>query len=219
MKISSIIFDLDGTLLDTIGGLKDTTNKVMQQFNFPLHSSADYKLFIGNGLRKLIERAVPFGTSQVTIDKCCEEFEKIYSRQWMSNCCPYDGINAMLAALQNQGIPLAILSNKPHQFTTLFVEEFFPKGVFRAVFGQRDGFAKKPDPAMAQEIVKMLQVDSHSTLFVGDSGVDIQTGKNAKMKTAGVSWGFRPVEELLGNDPDILINHPIELLDHVIFTH
>ena len=219
MKITSIIFDLDGTLLDTLGGLAVTTNDVMQRFNFPVHSMEKYKLFIGNGLKKLIERSVPMGTSEIIVDQCCAEFEKIYSSEWMSNCCPYDGVNDMLDSLQNQGIPLAILSNKPHQFTKLFVKEFFPKIVFRSVFGQREGFAKKPEPAVAVEIAKMLQVDVHTTLFVGDSGVDIQTGKNANMKTAGVSWGFRPIEELVQNAPDIIINHPTELIDNVIFSN
>ncbi|MFT5698261.1 MAG: phosphoglycolate phosphatase [Desulforhopalus sp.] len=219
MKVASIIFDLDGTLLDTIQGLADTTNQVLQQFNFPEHASADYKLFIGNGLRRLIENAVPVGTSSTRVDQCCQLFEKIYVENWKSKCCPYDGINAMLDALQKRGIPLAILSNKPHQFTKLFVEEFFPKGTFRYVYGQRDGFAKKPDPLMAVKIAKMLQVNTHSMMFVGDSGVDIRTGKNANMKTAGVSWGFRSVEELRENEPDILINHPLELLNHDIFTH
>jgi len=218
MKVSSIIFDLDGTLLNTLGGLADTTNAVMQQFNFPHHSLENYKIFVGNGLKKLIERSVPMGTSSMIIDQCCREFEKIYSRQWMSNCFPYDGIHDMLDSLQKQGVPLAILSNKPHQFTKFFVEEFFPKEVFRYVFGQRDGFAKKPNPSVAIEIAKMLQVDIHTTLFVGDSGVDIQTGKNANMKTAGVSWGFRPVEELVQNAPDIIINHPTEILKNVIFS-
>lgn len=218
MNISSIIFDLDGTLLDTLAGIADATNKVMQQYNFPVHSTENYKLFIGNGLKKLIERAVPPGTASKTIDQCCKEFEKIYSQQWKSNCCPYTGINDMLDSLQNQGIPLAVLSNKPHQFTQLFVKEFFPKEVFRYVFGQRDGFAKKPNPDMALEIAKMLKVDKQTTLFVGDSEVDIQTGKNAEMKTAAVSWGFRPLDELVRNVPDIIINHPKELLDHVIFS-
>lgn len=219
MKISSIIFDLDGTLLDTIEGLADTTNEVLQHFDFPLHSLEKYKLFVGNGLRVLIERATPGGASAAVIDQCCLEFEKIYSKRWMSKCCPYDGINDMLATLQKRDIPLAVLSNKPHQFTKLFVEEFFAKDMFQVVFGQRDGFAKKPAPDVALEIAKKLQVPNNTTLFVGDTAVDIQTGKNAKMKTAAVSWGFRPVEELLGNNPDILINHPKELLDNVIFTH
>lgn len=219
LEITSIIFDLDGTLLDTITGLAGTTNEVLGKFNFPQHSVDKYKLFVGNGMRTLIERAVPGETSTPIIDQCCLEFEKKYMKQWMSNCWPYDGINDMLAELQNQGIPLAILSNKPHQFAQLFVEYFFPKGMFRLVFGQRDGFAKKPAPVVAVEIANILQADTHNTLFVGDSAVDIQTGKNAGMKTAAVSWGFRSLEELLANNPDILINHPLDLLDNVILTH
>ena len=219
MEISSIIFDLDGTLLDTLDGLADTSNKVLQQYNFPEHSSDDYKLFIGNGLRQLIKRAAPHGISTHIIDECCELFKEFYAADWKTKCCPYDGINAMLASLQNQGIPLAILSNKPHQFTKLFVKEFFPEGTFEHVYGQRDGFDKKPEPGVAIEIAKMIEMNTRSILFIGDSGVDVQTGKNAGMKTAGVSWGFRPVEELAENQPDLILNHPLELLDHVIFTH
>ena len=218
MEVLSIIFDLDGTLLDTIDGLSDTVNEVMQDFNFPAHSRAEYKNFIGNGLNKLIERAVPQGTSAETIQQCCNAFKVLYAKSWKSNCCPYAGINDMLAELQKRRVNLAVLSNKPHEFTKLFVEEFFPGNIFQAVYGQREGFGKKPDPAMAIEIANMLQEDTHKILFVGDSGVDIQTGKNAQMKTAGVSWGFRPVEELLENSPDLIINHPLELLDYVTAT-
>lgn len=219
IKITSIIFDLDGTLLDTIDDLADSTNQVLQGFNFPVHSVQSYKLFVGNGLRTLIERAVPVGTAVETVDTCCVEFERIYAQQWKSKCSLYTGINDMLAALQKRGIPLAILSNKPHQFTQLFVEEFFPRGLFRYAFGQRQGFPKKPHPAGAVEIANLLQMNTENILFVGDSDVDIQTGKNAGMKTAAVSWGFRPVEELLENNPDILINHPLDLLDNAIFTY
>ncbi|BHH83023.1 HAD family hydrolase [Desulforhopalus sp. 52FAK] len=218
MKISSIIFDLDGTLLDTIGGLTDTTNFVMKEFNFPQHSIETCKQFIGNGMRILIERAAPANTSSECIDDCCRAFKEYYSRTWKDKCCPYDGINAMLAGLQKWAIPLAVLSNKPHQFTQLFVEEFFPEDMFAMVYGQRDGFDKKPEPGVALEIAKNFGMNTDTMLFVGDSGVDIQTGKNAGMKTAGVSWGFRPRQELIENKPDLLLNHPLELLDHGIFT-
>ncbi len=219
MKISSIIFDLDGTLLDTIGGLVDTTNYVMQEFNFPQHSTEMYKQFIGNGMRTLIERAAPANTSFGCIDECCKVFNNYYIENWKDKCCPYDGINDMLSALQKQAIPLAVLSNKPHQFTQLFVKEFFPEDVFQLVFGQREGISKKPEPEAAMEIARTFEMNTDTMLFIGDSGVDIQTGKNAGMKTAGVSWGFRPRQELVDNNPDLLLNHPLELLDHVIFTH
>lgn len=218
MHVSSVIFDLDGTLLDTLGGLTETTNYVMQEYNFPLHSSDKIKQFVGDGMRNLIIRAAPKGTSKDRIDAGCELFKKYYRENWQSKCCPYDGINAMLDALKKQGIPLAILSNKPHQFTQMFVDGFFPPGTFGHIYGQRDGFDKKPEPGVALEIAKEIGVTTEYTLFVGDSGVDIQTGKNAGMKTAGVTWGFRSREELRMNKPDILLNHPSELIDHVIFT-
>lgn len=218
MDVLSIIFDLDGTLLDTLRGLTETTNHVMQECNFPEHSSNSIKQFVGDGMRSLITRAAPGGTSMESIEKCCRLFEKHYAENWQSNCCPYDGISAMLTALEKQEIPLAILSNKPHLFTQMFVDHFFPQGTFQHVYGQRDGFEKKPDPEVAIEIAKELGVTTEYILFVGDSGVDIQTGKNAGMKTAGVTWGFRSREELLLHKPDILLNHPSELFDHVIFT-
>jgi phosphoglycolate phosphatase len=122
----------------------------------------------------------------------------------------------MLAALSKHGVRLAVLSNKPHDFTRLFVEEFFPNGEFSIVYGQRDGFPKKPDPAVALEIATLLDARPQEMLFVGDSGVDIQTGKAAKMMTAGVAWGFRSVEELTENNPDILVNNPLELQQYVL---
>lgn len=216
MQITSIIFDLDGTLLDTLKGLADTTNKVMQQHNFPTHSINEYKTYIGNGLVKLVERSVPENTPQDTVEQCCADFGEIYKESWRDGCCPYQGIDDMLAAIHDGGISLAVLSNKPHEFTKLFVAHFFPKIKFKAVYGQRPGYDKKPEPGVALEIAKIMSTMPENILFVGDSGVDIQTGKNANMQTAAVSWGFRPLEELEANNPDIIINHPTELLNHVI---
>ena len=217
MLHSSIIFDLDGTLLDTLDDLAESCNQVLDYHHFPTHPKAAFKNFIGDGLQMLIERIVPAGTEEVVIQQCCTLFSEHYSRNWKRNSCPYEGINDMLSALKKHGVSLAVLSNKPHEFTKLFVAEFFPRGLFSIVYGQRDAFPKKPDPTVALEIAAQFGARAQDTLFVGDSGVDIRTGKAANMMTAGVSWGFRSVQELTDNNADIIVHNPLELVQYVLF--
>ncbi len=124
----------------------------------------------------------------------------------------------MLATLKNQRVSLAVLSNKPHEFTKLFVDAFFPQGLFSVVYGQREGFPRKPDPTVALEIAERLGNRPQDTVFVGDSGVDMMTGKAAGMAAAGVSWGFRSVQELTDNNADIIVHHPLELEQYVLFS-
>lgn len=216
MACLSIIFDLDGTLLDTLADLAGTCNELLREYDFPTHPTAAYKNFVGDGLQTLIKRITPVGTEAILIEKCCASFEKRYSRNWKRNSCPYAGINDMVAALNMHGVKLAVLSNKPDAFTKLFVEEFFPGGQFAIVHGQRQGVPKKPDPTVALAIAAQLNVSPQETLFVGDSGVDIKTGKAADMLTAGVSWGFRSVQELTENNADILVHNPLELQQYVL---
>jgi phosphoglycolate phosphatase len=218
MKCLSIIFDLDGTLLDTLVDLAETCNEVLTSKHFPTHPTAAYTNFIGDGLRTLMFRITPFGTEEHVIQQCCELFTKKYAQNWKRNSCPYEGINDMLSALKSHGVKLAVLSNKPHEFTGLFVDEFFSAGLFSTVYGQRDGFPKKPDPTVALEIASQLGVRSQNTLFVGDSGVDIMTGKAAGMMTVGVSWGFRSVQELIDNSADLIVYNPLELEQYVLFS-
>ena len=217
MPYSSIIFDLDGTLLDTLADLADTCNEVLTYYHFPTHPRAAFKKFVGDGLQMLMKRIAPVGTKDVVIKQCCTLFTEQYSRNWKRNSCPYLGINDMLSALKTHGVKLAVLSNKPHEFTSLFVNEFFPRGLFPIVYGQRDGFPKKPDPAVALAIAAQFGTRPQDTLFVGDSGVDIMTGKAADMMTVGVSWGFRSVQELTDNNADIIVHNPLELKQYVLF--
>lgn len=216
MPCLSIIFDLDGTLLDTLHDLAETCNEVLLYNRFATHPIGSYKTFVGDGLQMLIRKITPVGTEEKVVQQCCTLFTKLYTQNWMRNSCPYDGINDMLAALQKNGVNLAILSNKPHEFTKLFVDKFFPKRQFTVVYGQRDGFPKKPDPTVALEIAAQFGTRPQDTLFVGDSGVDIKTGKAAGMKTAGVSWGFRSVRELTENNADIIVHNPLELQQYVL---
>lgn len=217
MRHLSIIFDLDGTLLDTLADIADSCNEVLIQHHFPTHPLPAYKGFVGNGLYTLIERMTPADTADHVIQGCAALFTEIYSQNWKRKSCLYDGINAMLSALKGHGKQLAVLSNKPHEFTTLCVDEFFPEGLFSIVYGQRTGFAKKPDPTVALTIAAHLSSRPQDTVFVGDSGVDMKTAKAAGMTAVGVSWGFRSVEELRVNKADIIVHNPLELEQYVLF--
>ncbi|MFW2367934.1 MAG: HAD family hydrolase [Desulforhopalus sp.] len=212
----SIIFDLDGTLLDTLDNISDTANQVLAELQMGQHPTESYKKFVGDGLRTLMQRSCPSNTDDKTIDHSCTLFSKIYKENWKKNCRTYDGIPELLNTLTEMAVPLAVLSNKPHAFTKLFTEEFLPENMFQAVFGQRDGFAKKPDPAIALAIAKDLGSEPSNTIFVGDTAVDIETGKNGGMLTVGVLWGFRDKNELTAAHADFIISHPMELVDHVV---
>lgn len=216
MTYLSIIFDLDGTLLDTLDNIVESVNMVLTSHGFPPHRNEDYKKHFGNGLHNLISQSVPKATGKSVIRDCCGEFVEIYSKNWKENCCPYKGINTMLTDLSDQGIKLAVLSNKPHAFTCMFVDEFFDKEIFQLVFGQRDEVEKKPHPAGALNIATLLQIQPEKILFIGDSDVDIMTGKAAGMGTAGVSWGYRTVQELMENKADIIVNSPMEIVEYVL---
>jgi phosphoglycolate phosphatase len=212
----SIIFDLDGTLLDTLRDLAQSANKVLQSHGFAIHDEQDYKMFVGSGLQQLITRIVPQASSDELIERCCQEFVEIYTSNWKSNCCPYPGVTDMLSTLKRRDIKMAVLSNKPHLLTPLFIDEFFPAETFELVYGQRPEFAKKPDPVVPLQIAAKLGTSPENTFFVGDSAIDMQTASNAGMRSVGVTWGFRSETELRDNKAEIIINHPLELLNYVI---
>ncbi len=215
MNCSSIIFDLDGTLLDTLHDIVETANAVLTHYGFPIHPYKDYQNFVGDGLSVLMERITPRGTDTTVIKSCCHLFVQLYANNWMKTCRPYQDIEAMLAAIREKGLIMAVLSNKPHAFTKLFINKYFPGDHFACVYGQREGFAKKPDPAVALEIAKKVKVRPEKMFFVGDTPIDIRTGKASGMTTVGVAWGFRSIRELEKENPNIIINNPMELLQYV----
>lgn len=216
MTSSSIIFDLDGTLLDTLTGLAAMGNEVLQNQGFPSHPKESYKTFIGDGLYTLINRIVPKGSSRETIERGCEIFSEIYADNWKQGCSPYPGVVELLKTLNEETIPLGILSNKPDSLTQLSVNEFFEPGTFTLVRGERKGYPKKPDPTVALDICSFLGSTPDNCFFVGDSGVDMQTGSLAGMKTIGVAWGFRSVQELNENGADTIVYNTQELLRYVL---
>lgn len=192
-----IIFDLDGTLLDTIEDLANSVNHALSLHNFPKHPVNAFNFFIGNGLNKLLERALPEASrNQDTISMLKADFITHYYSHSDEFTKPYPGISALIKKLSDEKFQIAIASNKIHQATADLAKRFFPDIEFVAVFGQREGYAVKPNPAILEEIIAIAGVEKSEVLYVGDSGVDVATAHNAKVDFAGVLWGFRPRKEL-----------------------
>jgi phosphoglycolate phosphatase len=216
MDIRGIIFDLDGTLLDTLEDLADAANATLAHFGFPGHTTDAYRYFVGEGLMTLIERIVPEQRrSQQEIADCMQYFLHLYEQKWDVKSRPYTGITEMLQQLRQSGLQLGVLSNKPHAFTRLCVKRFFPEDTFDFVYGQREGVPKKPDPSGAREIAALMNLMPRQILYVGDTDTDMQTGNQAGMFTLGVLWGFRERQELEASKASRIISHPAEVVSHV----
>lgn len=216
MDIRGVIFDLDGTLLDTLEDLADAANATLAHFGFPGHSAAAYRYFVGEGLLTLMERIVPEeNRSQSEIAACMETFQQLYGKSWDLKSRPYAGIMEMLQQLRQSGLQLGVLSNKPHAFTRLCVQRFFAADTFDFVYGQREGVPKKPDPSGAKEIAALMNLLPQQMLYVGDTAIDMRTGNEAGMFTLGVLWGFRERQELMASKAGKIISHPSEVVTHV----
>lgn len=212
-----IIFDLDGTLLDTLDDLANSMNHALKVFDFPAHKRNAYRTFIGNGIIKLVERALPIEhNSQQTIEQVKLEFLKHYYQHTDVLTRPYDGIEALMHQLYVSGYKLAIASNKIHQATVELSKRFFPNIEFFEVLGHRDGYPPKPNPAILYEIIANANIDKSQVLYVGDSGVDAATAVRAGIDFVGVLWGFRTSDELIKQGAEILIREPKELLRIVV---
>ncbi len=213
-RYKAFIFDLDGTLLDTLADIADSANEVLGQKGFPIYTVEEYKTLVGRGFRQLFTNALPQETSDKKIDECCALFKQIYQENWNNRSKAYPQIPAMLEELKNQGCRLAVLSNKQDRYTKQCVDYFFAEDLFDYAFGERERVAKKPDPQGIFQISALLDIPLNQTCFVGDSGIDMQAGNNAGIFTVGVSWGYRTVEELKENKADAIISEPMELLKY-----
>ncbi len=214
MTYKAIIFDLDGTLLDTLEDLGDAVNRVLTAKGFPTHKIDAYRYFIGDGEAMLITRALPEEKrSDELVSICLEEYRQDYSRNWNVNTRPYDGVAEMLDALVSHGFKLAILSNKPHEFTKLCVSGLLSKWTFDAVFGQREPIPRKPDPAGALKIAGELKIPPSEFLYLGDTAVDMKTAIAANMFPVGVLWGFRSAEELQQSGAQVLLKRPMDIMN------
>ena len=210
------IFDLDGTLLDTLEDLADSMNGTLSSFGYPIHPDEAYKHMVGNGWRRLVEVAAgqadgPSRLAEEEVTRMLADFSSRYYSAWNCKTRPYKGIPDMLQMLAGEGIPVAVLSNKADPMTNLVVANYFPGIRFAAVIGQRPHIPTKPNPASALEIAAMLGVAPPRIVYLGDSGVDMATATNAGMYAAGVLWGFRDREELLEAGAKVLLDKPEDI--------
>ncbi len=212
--IKLAIFDLDGTLLNTIADLGASTNYALKQLGYPTHELNKYNFMVGNGIDLLFERALPEGSkSTENVAKMRKIFIEYYQNNITTHTTPYDGIIELLDTIHKSGIKLAVASNKYQLGTTTLVEHFFPNIPFVAILGQRQGIPTKPDPHIINDILSVCPAEPTEILYVGDSGVDMKTAQNANLIACGVSWGIRPVEEIKAYNPEYIVNHPSEILE------
>ena len=220
MHFKAILFDLDGTLLDTLEDLGNAANRVLEKYGFPTHTMADYRYFVGDGVVTLMNRALPEDKrNNDTIQICVKTFREEYGKSWNVKTRPYDGVPEMLDALATHGLKMAVLSNKPDEFTKLCVTEYLPKWAFDIVLGQRNSLPLKPDPSGALEIAKCLDVPSSHFIYLGDTAIDMKTAVAADMFPVGALWGFRTGKELLESGARALIKRPQEILNLLDLTH
>lgn len=211
-KIKAILFDLDGTLLDTLKDLGNAVNRVLSLHHFPVHTIDAYRYFVGDGLRTMIVRALPADKRDASLIKTCmDEFDREYAKNWNDETSLYPGIPEMLDALQSRGLKMAVFSNKPHKFTQECVEAFFSGWEFEIVMGIQSSIPHKPDPTGALAIARHVGVAPASFLYLGDTGTDMQTACSAGMYPVGALWGFRSLDELKENGAKAVVNHPSEV--------
>ncbi|MDD6327752.1 MAG: HAD family hydrolase [Eubacteriales bacterium] len=214
MKYKLIIFDMDGTTLYTIEDLTNSLNFALNKSKLPTRSLPEVLRFVGNGIRKLIERAVPDGSSEETIETVHANFTEHYTIHCADTTRPYDGIIKLLKTLKEKGILTAIVSNKADYAVQALCKDYFPN-LFDAVAGEKQDVRKKPAPDMVNNILKSLNLTAHDAVYIGDSEVDIQTAKNSNMDCIAVDWGFRTREDLIQAGANVIVSTPDEILGKI----
>ena len=211
------IFDLDGTLLDTVADLANATNQALAKCGYPTHPTEAYYHFVGNGINKLFARALPEeARNEENVLRIRTHFIPYYNKHNADDSRPYPGIVELLHKLQFHGVQVAVASNKYQQATAKLVAHFFPDIRFAAVYGQREGVAIKPAPTIVNDILSVTGVSRADTIYIGDSGVDMLTAHNAEVESIGVTWGFRDEEELSSNGANHIVHHAEEILKLVL---
>jgi len=219
MQYKAAIFDLDGTLIDSLADLADSANEMLAGFGFPRHDLDKYRYFVGNGSRKLIERCLPVekAADSAFVDEALAKYKICYDKNLTHKTVCYEGIMDMLTALQAKHIPLGICTNKHQSAADTIVDKLFPKDMFVSVIGDCKDMPRKPDPKKVLQIAAKMGVKPAEVAYFGDTSVDMDTANNAGMLPIGVTWGFRPQEELVAHGAKILLDTPMELFSKVEF--
>ncbi len=214
MKKKIVIFDLDGTLINTLEDLKDSTNYALSRLNYPERTINEICQFVGNGVAKLIERAIPDGKNNPDFQQCLEIFKKHYSKNMYNKTAPYDKILQILKTLKQNGYITAVVSNKFDMAVKELCSKYF-SGLIDFAAGENEvcGIRKKPAPDTVLKVLEKFNLTNNEAVYVGDSDVDIMTAKNSKMPCISVTWGFRNREFLINNNAEIIIDSPDEIID------
>jgi phosphoglycolate phosphatase len=213
MKFSAVLFDLDGTLLDSLEGIALAMNAVLSEKGWATHATQAYAAMVGNGIEEMVERAIgPNQADGEVFKRLVVDYRRHYSRFWLLHSPPYPGIEELLTFLVKKNIALAVLSNKRDDYCKAMVAHFFPGIRFAEVRGTLPGVAQKPDPGAALAIAQKLAIAPESFLFLGDSDVDMQTACSARMFAGGVAWGFRTIAELQGAGAHKIFDHPRDVI-------
>ncbi|MBQ8787549.1 MAG: HAD family hydrolase [Oscillospiraceae bacterium] len=211
MKYELAIFDLDGTILNTLDDLADSLNHVLAQHGFPQHTADKVRMMVGNGIFNLITRALPNETEQTKIEAVYADFNAYYKLHSADKTKPYDGITDMLKQLKVSGVKLAVVSNKADYAVQDLCEKYF-SGIFDAVAGEKEGVLKKPAPDGVNIILDKLGVERKNSVYIGDSDVDLQTALNAEIDCIAVNWGFRDEKLLRENGAELIVSSPSEIV-------
>ena len=209
MKYNAVLFDLDGTLLDTLGDLHLGVNVTLKNHGYPQRTLEEVRAFVGNGARQLMQLALPQGTSEAELESILAEYLEWYRVNFCVTAAPYTGVKAVVDALIAKGVKVAVVSNKPDATTKKLAEMFFP-GL--PAFGQRDDIPKKPAPQMVWRAMETLGVTAEESVYVGDSEVDVATARNAGLPLVAVNWGFRTTEQLVEAGAQTIVDNPDDLL-------
>lgn len=214
--IKAVLFDLDGTLVNSLYDLAASSNYALERMGFPTHDTDKYRYFVGNGMPKLIERILPEGKKTGEIHKeCLDIFMAHYKEHYVDKTCVYDGIEQLLKDLKSNGFKLAVISNKQQQMAQIVVNKLFGGDIFDIVCGKQEGYPAKPDPTLTLKVIEDLGVAPDECVFIGDSGMDAATAVNVGCKGIGVLWGFREENELRENGADIIVRKPFEILEAI----